>query len=487
MVDSHAELANARGVDDHSLDFLSRHIWKQLDELGELDGHVDLRNLDEDSRCHDALDLLGVEGMVLSHALRFVILQPREDLFDLALHLQRAIISFEELVESNKLFWNYLEHTVSRNHVGHKRDTSWSTLELEKTRHLLVLLNERTFDVEHFTKTVLDCSNRDRHCRKEHHRGESRELLLGEILTEITSQLEELVARASVEEMHVSLHEDNAELGVELCELARMRLSLGDVHQVVNIFNSFECLLPEFDFDAKVELRDSDVQMNRLRLGILERNRNGSVFAFRASSDLVQVASKCVGKSTELVFAVVLDAEGHGELGDILIQSLDWLVVSEKIKTVSVRVPEELDPWNKNFNIRSILGAFAGYSAQHHIFGCHRDFQIFNGSERFAVSFLTCINAAHGDLALESELFTFFLRLLDAFLGLGQVLSDDIFETLNVHTVAGKLVLEERLFRCLGIFQLDIEIDERLHNLLVDFCPISMTLAFDNIDENFLR
>jgi len=53
--------------------------------------------------------------------------------------------------------------------------------------------------------------------------------------------------------------------------------------------------------------------------------------------------------------------------------------------------------------------------------------------------------------------------------------------------VASKFVLEERLFRGFGIFQLDIEIDECLHNLFVDFCPISMTLALDDIDENFLR
>jgi len=66
---------------------LTGHVWKELDELGELDGHVDLRDLDEDSRRHDALDFLGIESMVLSHALGAVVFQPGKDLFDLALHL----------------------------------------------------------------------------------------------------------------------------------------------------------------------------------------------------------------------------------------------------------------------------------------------------------------------------------------------------------------------------------------------------------------
>jgi len=218
--------------------------------------------------------------------------------------------------------------------------------------------------------------------------------------------------------MHVCLHKDNAELGVELRELSRMRLSLGDVHKVVNVFNCFERLLPELDLNAKVELRDSDVQMNRLRLGILKRYRDSSVFALCASSDLVQVASESVGKSSELILSVVLDAEGHRELGDILVKSLDWLVVSKKIETVSVCVPEELDPWNENLNICPILSVLAGNSAEHHVFWCHRDFQILNASESFAVSFLTRINASHGDLTLERKLFTFLLRLLDAILGL---------------------------------------------------------------------
>jgi len=418
VVDSHAELANARRIDDHSLDILPRHVWQQLDELGELDGHVDLRDLDEDSRSHDALDLLGVERVVLSHALRTVVLQPREDLFDLVLHLQRAFVSFEKLVESHKLLGNNFQHTVARDHVAHERATSWSSLELEQTRHLLVLLDERVLDVEHFAKTVLDSRDRDRHGRKDHHRGEGRELLLREVLAHIAGQLEELVACASVEQMHVRLHEDDAELGVEFRELAGMRLSLGDVHQVVNIFNSFERLLPEFDLDAKVELRDSDVQMNRLRFRILERNGDGGVLAFCAASDLIQVASERVGQSTELVFSVVFDAERHRELGDILVQSLDWLVVSQQIEAVSVRVPEELDPRDENLDVRAILRALASHGAQHHVFGRHWDFKIFNLRERFAVGFLACVDAAHGDLALEREFFTFLLRLLDAILGL---------------------------------------------------------------------
>lgn len=150
VVDSHAELADARRVDDHSLDFLPRHFWQQLDELRELDRHVDLRDLDEDSRRHDALDLLGVESVVLSHALRTVVFQPREDLFDLVLHLQRSFVGFEKLVKSNKLLGNNFQHTVARDHVAHERATSWSSLELEETRHLLVLLDERVLDVEHF-------------------------------------------------------------------------------------------------------------------------------------------------------------------------------------------------------------------------------------------------------------------------------------------------------------------------------------------------
>lgn len=63
---------------------------------------------------------------------------------------------------------------------------------------------------------------------------------------------------------HLGPAEDNAEFLVELAQLARVGRPFRDVHQVVDVLDGFECLLPQLDLDAIIELIDANVQLDCL-------------------------------------------------------------------------------------------------------------------------------------------------------------------------------------------------------------------------------
>ena len=249
----------------------------------------------------------------------------------------------------------------------------WGALQIEKASHFGVLFTESILNVQHFSEAVFDLGQRNGKGWDQHTRGEEWELSLTQVLSHVTGQLEQLVLGASVEKRHFGAWENNSEFLVEFRKFAGVWGAFGDIHQVIDVLNSWKWFL-ENEIGSENYLwrlpatAQSWYHSPADRYGYLagwlailkkpycwnvdpkitwigERNR---ILSFGISRDLVQMSSQTVRETTELIFTIILGAKLHCHLGDFLVQSLDHFVVAQQVEWVAVGLPQKLDPRDEN-------------------------------------------------------------------------------------------------------------------------------------------
>ena len=97
-------------------------------------------------------------------------------------------------------------------------------------------------------------------------------------------------------------------------------------------------------------------------------NIHSSVLLMLILNQKCHVGSKYLTESTEFGCSLVLQAIFEGTLGSLLIQRLQFSVVLQQIKNVSIIFPQEFEAGNNFQSIISILNRLASNGLQHTIF-----------------------------------------------------------------------------------------------------------------------
>lgn len=129
----------------------------------------------------------------------------------------------------------------------------------------------------------------------------------------------------------------------------------------MDILNTSEGLLPQFEFDSNVQLLKTGLEMalQSIRLVEIESVELGGVFG-----GSLNMVSKEFTEPAEFGLSAVLVAELKGLHGSRLVHDFESCIVPENIEDRAICLPQELEPWRNDSTICAVSRLFAGYSRQ---------------------------------------------------------------------------------------------------------------------------
>lgn len=302
----------------------------------------------------------------------------------------------------------------------------------------------------------------DTEAGSQHPAGHLGKLLLRDVLLHLSRQLEVLEHRRGMEQDVTGLPEDERQLLVVVCHHLRLEHLLGERHESMDVLHGFVSLLPQLHVDGSVELNQPRVQVHLLGLGVVQVDR--VCRRVLVLDDQIQMVPEFVTELPELRFPLVLEAKLESLLSDVVIETLHTGVGSKQLKTLTVGFPQKLDPGHKDSPVRPILGSFSGHCAEHdHLRSCK-------------VVQIVDVNLVNGLL----------LRSLRLLLRHGEVALHHRRQARHIRTLAHVPVLEEPLFRHMGLLEVDAELQVAEHDLLDQLFAVGVVplLALDNIIES---
>lgn len=178
-----------------------------------------------------------------------------------------------------------------------------------------------------------------------------------------------------MEEVVLANQEDSSELLVVVGHHDVLGGSLAEVEQGVDILDTSESLLPEFQLDGNIELLETSLQVALEGIGVTQVD---GVHLRRVLGRRLDVVSEKLTESSELGLSGVLEAEIEGLHGSALVQHLEASIVAEDVKDSSVSLPKELEPRGDNGTVGSITRLLARDGGKEDGLGGLTGFQVVN-------------------------------------------------------------------------------------------------------------
>ena len=244
-----------------------------------------------------------------------------------------------------------LEHTVQRDHVGPRGGEDALGLDLGEQVHargreregehrghplgLLVLeVVLEQVEVEHRV------GRRDGERRQHGARGERLHLLRAGRVLEVLGDGVQPREGVGVEEVVVRDAEDLGELRVVTDHGGGAWGALHLRDERVHVLHGAVRLLPQLHLDRRAQLREASLKVHLQRLG----RRRLAVLPLGVVLGLgLDVVAQDLAQAAELDAALVLDAEGEGARGRVLVELLQLGVVAQDLEHRAERLPQKLE------------------------------------------------------------------------------------------------------------------------------------------------
>lgn len=285
-----------------------------------------------------------------------------------------------------------------------------------------------------------------------------------------------------MEEVVLANEENSGELLVVVGHHDVLGRALAEVQQSVDVLNTSESLLPQFQFDGNVKLLEASLKMTLQGVGVAQVD---GVHLRRVLGGGLDMVSEKLAESSELGLSGVLQTEVEGLHGSALVKDLETSIVAENIEDGSVRLPEELEPRSDDGSVSSVTGLLSRDGGEEDGLGGLAGFQIvdagggsggFDGRLNLVGLCLGSGNLLHsefdelfqdqlwGGSVIHPTAFDFFFFFHPLFLIQRRYLT--YLNGRNVGVLGQVLVLIQGILGQLSLLLLDGELNQQEHNRL---------------------